>query len=268
MGTPEFSVPILKSIYENSFSIEAVYTQPPQKSQRGQKVNKSPINDLADKLGINCRTPASLKNNKEELEFLKKTLLALIIDIVYNKTIYNLLSHYMLGFVNKFNIRVIKKIIYPGLYPKFESNIPSTYQYKFYDGVSQLGEKLIKNLENQKKRRVKLIKIYEKNLKNLNELKLFSFKRYSTNSFLEYPIGLKKINDKKNLVIFLFKNGFDVREKWYVDNSKFKIFKNMNNNINARFLEETILCLPLNPNFSENEIIYLCSLIKRYFQKN
>ena len=49
MGTPEFSVPILKSIYENSFSIEAVYTQPPQKSQRGQKVNKSPINDLADK---------------------------------------------------------------------------------------------------------------------------------------------------------------------------------------------------------------------------
>tara|TARA_A100001015_G_scaffold131123_1_gene145516 strand:+ start:3996 stop:5228 length:1233 start_codon:yes stop_codon:yes gene_type:complete len=203
-----------------------------------------------------------------KLEFLKKTLLALIIDIVYNKTIYNLLSHYMLGFVNKFNIRVIKKIIYPGLYPKFESNIPSTYQYKFYDGVSQLGEKLIKNLENQKKRRVKLIKIYEKNLKNLNELKLFSFKRYSTNSFLEYPIGLKKINDKKNLVIFLFKNGFDVREKWYVDNSKFKIFKNMNNNINARFLEETILCLPLNPNFSENEIIYLCSLIKRYFQKN
>jgi methionyl-tRNA formyltransferase len=50
MGTPEFSVPILKSIYENGFSIEAVYTQPPQKSQRGQKVNKSPINDLADKL--------------------------------------------------------------------------------------------------------------------------------------------------------------------------------------------------------------------------
>src|SRR6056300_840922 len=72
MGTPVFSVPILKSIYENGFSIEAVYTQPPQKSQRGQKVNKSPINDLADRLGINCRTPASLKNNKEELEFLKK----------------------------------------------------------------------------------------------------------------------------------------------------------------------------------------------------
>jgi dTDP-4-amino-4,6-dideoxygalactose transaminase len=201
-------------------------------------------------------------------EFLKKTLLALTIDVVYNKLIYNLISHHLLSFINKFNITFIKKIIYPGLYPKFGKNIPNTYQYKFYDGVSKLGEKLLLKLEYQKKRRVKLIKIYEKNLNNLNELTLYSFEKYSTNSFLEYPICLKKNNDKKNLVSFLFKHGFDIREKWYLDNSKFKIFKNPYVNKNAKFLEESILCLPLNPNFSEQEILCLCSLIKKYFRKS
>ena len=101
MGTPEFSVPILKSIYENGFSIEAVYTQPPQKSQRGQKVNKSPINDLADKLGIKCRTPASLKNNKEELEFLKKVDPDIVIVVAYGQIIpKEFLNICKLGFIN------------------------------------------------------------------------------------------------------------------------------------------------------------------------
>ena len=39
MGTPMFSVPILKSLYQNGYPIECVYTQPPQKSKRGQKIN-------------------------------------------------------------------------------------------------------------------------------------------------------------------------------------------------------------------------------------
>ena len=37
MGTPYFAVPILKSLYQNGYDISAVYTQPPQKSNRGQK---------------------------------------------------------------------------------------------------------------------------------------------------------------------------------------------------------------------------------------
>ena len=101
MGTPEFSVPILKSIYENDFSIEAVYTQPPQKSQRGQKLNKSPINQLADSLGINCRTPASLKNNYEELEFIKKINPDIVIVVAYGQIIpKEFLEICKLGFIN------------------------------------------------------------------------------------------------------------------------------------------------------------------------
>ena len=101
MGTPEFSVPILRSIHENNFSIEAVYTQPPQKSQRGQKLNKSPINQLADSLGINCRTPASLKNNNEELEFIKKINPDIVIVVAYGQIIpKEFLEICKLGFIN------------------------------------------------------------------------------------------------------------------------------------------------------------------------
>ena len=48
MGTPLFAVPILKSLYQNGFSISVVYTQPPQKSKRGQKINKSPIQGISE----------------------------------------------------------------------------------------------------------------------------------------------------------------------------------------------------------------------------
>ena len=43
MGTPMFAVPILKSLYQNGYPISCVYTQPPQKSKRGQKINKIKI---------------------------------------------------------------------------------------------------------------------------------------------------------------------------------------------------------------------------------
>ena len=63
MGTPMFAVKILKSLYQNGYPISDVYTQPPQKSQRGQKINKSPIQGISETLNIEFRTPAFLKNN-------------------------------------------------------------------------------------------------------------------------------------------------------------------------------------------------------------
>ena len=72
MGTPMFAVPILKSLYQNGFPINLVYTQPPQKSHRGQRINKSPVQGISETLNIEFRSPQNLKNNTEEYEFLKK----------------------------------------------------------------------------------------------------------------------------------------------------------------------------------------------------
>ena len=55
MGTPIFAVPILKSLYQNGYPISVVYTQPPQKSHRGQKINKSPVQGISETLNIDFR---------------------------------------------------------------------------------------------------------------------------------------------------------------------------------------------------------------------
>ena len=64
MGTPNFCLPILKNIYQNGYEISVVYTQPPRKSNRGQKIEKSPVHLLSETLALNVRTPDQLKNNK------------------------------------------------------------------------------------------------------------------------------------------------------------------------------------------------------------
>ena len=69
MGTPMFAVPILKSLYQNGYPISDVYTQPPQKSQRGQRINKSPVQGIAETLNLEFRNPNSLKNNMDEFNY-------------------------------------------------------------------------------------------------------------------------------------------------------------------------------------------------------
>ncbi len=87
MGTPLFAVPILKSLYQNGYNISVVYTQPPQKSKRGQKINKSPIQGISETLNLNYRTPASFKKNREEYEFIKNMNADIAIVVAYGQII-------------------------------------------------------------------------------------------------------------------------------------------------------------------------------------
>jgi methionyl-tRNA formyltransferase len=101
MGTPMFSVPILKSLYQNGYPIECVYTQPPQKSQRGQKINKSPIQGIAETLNLDFKIPKSLKDNNEEYESFKKIEADLVVVVAYGQIIpKEFLSLSKKGFIN------------------------------------------------------------------------------------------------------------------------------------------------------------------------
>ena len=62
MGTPEFSVPALEALAASGHDITAVYSQPPRKGGRGQKLRPSPVHQLADKLGWPVFTPINFKN--------------------------------------------------------------------------------------------------------------------------------------------------------------------------------------------------------------
>jgi len=101
MGTPLFAVPILKSLYQNGFPITLVYTQPPQKSHRGQKINKSPIQGISETLNIEYRTPHTLKDNAEEYKRIKELDADLVIVVAYGQIIpKEFLNLSKKGFIN------------------------------------------------------------------------------------------------------------------------------------------------------------------------
>ena len=101
MGTPNFAVSILKSLYQNGYSLSTVYTQPPKKSNRGQKINKSPVQKISEVLNLELRMPKTLKNNKEEFEYLKKLNADIAIVVAYGQIIPDdILSLTKKGFIN------------------------------------------------------------------------------------------------------------------------------------------------------------------------
>ena len=115
MGTPLFAVPILKSLYQNGYAVSVVYTQPPQKSQRGQKINKSPIQRISETLNIEYRTPSSLQNNKEEYNYLKDLEADIAIVVAYGQIIpKEYLKLVKKGFIN----------IHASLLPKWRGAAP------------------------------------------------------------------------------------------------------------------------------------------------
>ena len=101
MGTPNFAVPVLKHIYQNGYEITVVYTQPPKKSKRGQKIEKSPIHLISETLSLNVRTPDKLRENNLEYEYIKNLNLDLVIVVAYGQILpKNLLSLSKKGFIN------------------------------------------------------------------------------------------------------------------------------------------------------------------------
>ncbi len=70
MGTPEFSVPTLRAIADAGHELSAVYTQPPRPAgRRGLEPTPSPVQREAERLGIDVRTPVSLKGEAEQQAF-------------------------------------------------------------------------------------------------------------------------------------------------------------------------------------------------------
>ena len=69
MGTPDFAVPTLRALHAAAHEVVAVYTQPPRPAGRGKKLQPSPVQREAEVLGIEVRTPKSLKSPEEQAAF-------------------------------------------------------------------------------------------------------------------------------------------------------------------------------------------------------
>lgn len=69
MGTPEFAVATLKALVAAGHEIAAVYSQPPRPAGRGMAERVSPAHAFAQSLGIEVRTPVTLKTSDEQMRF-------------------------------------------------------------------------------------------------------------------------------------------------------------------------------------------------------
>lgn len=70
MGTPDFSVPTLRTLVDAGHEIVAVYTQPPRPGgRRGLDLQKSPVHQAAELLGIPVLTPLNFKAEEDRARF-------------------------------------------------------------------------------------------------------------------------------------------------------------------------------------------------------
>jgi methionyl-tRNA formyltransferase len=69
MGTPDFAVPTLLELVAHGHEIAAVYTRAAKPAGRGMKLQLSPVEQEARRLGIPVLTPSTLKTPESREEF-------------------------------------------------------------------------------------------------------------------------------------------------------------------------------------------------------
>jgi methionyl-tRNA formyltransferase len=69
MGTSAFAVPALDALAALPHDLVAVYTQPPRPAGRGQCLQRSAVHEAAERLGLEVRTPATLKDEAAQAAF-------------------------------------------------------------------------------------------------------------------------------------------------------------------------------------------------------
>ena len=69
MGSPGFAVPALNALVEAGHGIAAVYCQPPRPAGRGKADRKTAVHERAEQLGLEVRTPRTLRDAEEQAKF-------------------------------------------------------------------------------------------------------------------------------------------------------------------------------------------------------
>lgn len=114
MGTPHFAVPILKAINDSKHKILGVYTQPPKKRNRGQKISISPIHNFSNHYNFIVKHPETF-SRKEDYDFIQNLRPDIVIVVAYGKILPSeLLSLKNIQFIN----------IHASLLPKWRGAAP------------------------------------------------------------------------------------------------------------------------------------------------
>ncbi len=127
MGTPDFSVPILRGLVEEGYTIEAVVTQPDRPKGRKKTLTPPPVKEEALKHGLRVLQPETLKK-KENVEEIVNLEPDLIITAAFGQILpESILEAPVHGAVN----------VHASLLPKYRGGAP--IHQAIIDGESKTG---------------------------------------------------------------------------------------------------------------------------------
>ncbi|NMB27934.1 MAG: methionyl-tRNA formyltransferase [Tissierellia bacterium] len=86
MGTPEFAVPSLTSLFERGYNISLVVTQKDRPKGRGKKMRPTPIKEKALELGLEVYQPDSI-NSRESINKLRELSPDCIVVIAFGQVL-------------------------------------------------------------------------------------------------------------------------------------------------------------------------------------
>lgn len=127
MGTPEFSVLILKGLVEKGYDVKAVVTQPDKKVGRKQKITKTPAKVAAEELDIPVYQPVKLSGSPE-LDELMQMNADFIVTAAYGQFLPT-------KFLNSVKIAAVN--VHGSLLPKYRGGAP--IQYSLLNGDEETG---------------------------------------------------------------------------------------------------------------------------------
>lgn len=127
MGTDEFAIPSLLTLFKSKHELIGIITQPDRPSGRGRKLRASPVKKLTDKLSIPLYQPKRVSNSNF-VEKIHKLEPELIIVVAYGQLLKkNVLCCPSVACVN----------VHPSLLPKYRGAAP--IQRAIINGEKQTG---------------------------------------------------------------------------------------------------------------------------------
>lgn len=129
MGSPDFSVPCLKLLFESEdFDVKAVYSMPDKPKGRGKALAPTPVKTFALEHNVPVRTPLSFKKEPEEIEILRSFSPDYLVVVAY-------------GLILPQSVLDIPKIaavnLHASLLPNFRGSSPM--QYAILNGLKETG---------------------------------------------------------------------------------------------------------------------------------
>lgn len=125
MGTPDFSVPILRSLVESDYEVVLVVTQPDRPKGRKRVIIPTPVKAEAEKYKIDVFQPERLKDDYEEILAYEPDL---IVTAAYGQLLPNaLLDAPQYGCIN----------VHASLLPELRGGAP--IHYAIMDGKKETG---------------------------------------------------------------------------------------------------------------------------------